>query len=176
MEKGSFENGSVYNHGGAFKIAADCKLGRGNQAYQTIVKMLATNKKNDALKSGVEPYAITNMYLGPENGLRSGEAVMGWITGTAGWLFRCIIEYIVGVKAGYQGLTIAPCLPSSWKDISVRREYRNAVYNIRILNPNGLQTGRLRITVDNQPVAANILPDFNDNKEHSVIVELLKRF
>jgi cellobiose phosphorylase len=155
-----------------FKIAADCKLGRGNLAYKSIRKMMATNKDNDALKSGVEPYAVSNMYLGPENGLRSGEAVMGWVTGTAGWLFRNIVENIAGVKAGYKGLIINPCLPSAWKEVTARREYRDAVYNIRILNPSGLQSAKLAVTVDGTPIQGNTLPDFRDNKEHDVVAEM----
>lgn len=61
MEKGSYENGSVYNHGVAFKIAADCKLGRGNLAYESIKKMLTIEKGSPAIESGVEPYVIINI-------------------------------------------------------------------------------------------------------------------
>ena len=32
--KGFYENGSVYNHGVAFKIVADCVAGRGDHAYR----------------------------------------------------------------------------------------------------------------------------------------------
>lgn len=175
MEKGAYENGSVYNHGVAFKIAADCRLGRGDIANKTVRKMLSNNPKNDCLKSGVEPYAVSNMYLGPENKLRSGEAVMGWITGTAGWLFRDIVENIAGVRAGYRGLELSPCLPSAWKEVSARREYRNATYNIRILNPSGLQTGKLTVFLDGKPLRSNVLPDLHDNREHEVLAEMSHR-
>ncbi len=35
--------------------------------------------------SGVEPYAVTNMYIGPDNPCDAGFAPCSWITGTAGW-------------------------------------------------------------------------------------------
>ena len=60
---GNFENGSVYNHGVAFKAVADCLLGRGDLAYQTLKAISYDNPKN--ADSGVEPYAVTNMYIGP---------------------------------------------------------------------------------------------------------------
>lgn len=172
MEKGAYENGSVYNHGVAFKIAADCKLGRGNAAYESVVKMLSSNSKNSGEVSGVEPYAVTNMYLGPENQLRKGESLMSWITGTAGWLLRCITEFILGVQADYSGLKIEPCIPSHWKDVKVTRTFRNSVYNINIINPKGIEKGRVRITVDGKQIDGKIIPVCCENTEHEVLVEL----
>ena len=171
-EKGCYENGSVYNHGGTFKIAADCMLGRGELAYQTVRMMLSTNPANPAEHSGVEPYAVSNMYLGPENQERSGEAIMSWVTGTAGWLFRSITEYMLGVQADYDGLALKPCLSSQWKEVSIRREYRGAVYRIEIQNPSGLETGTLTVVVDGKPLGGNILPVFSDGQEHRVTVTL----
>ena len=173
FEPGAYENGSVYNHGVAFKIAADCRMGRGNQAYASIKKILGGNPKNPAARSGMEPYAISNMYLGPENQLRAGEAVMGWITGTAPWLFRCIMEFMAGVRADYDGLRIAPCLPAAWKVVKITRKFRGACYRIHILNPRGLQTGRCRLTVDGRELDSDVLPVFQDGRAHEVRVELV---
>jgi len=168
FEKGCYENGSVHPHGGTFKIAADCRLGRGNHAYQTAKMMLATNPANPAERSGAEPYALTNMYLGPENPWRAGESLMGWITGAAGWLFRCLTESMLGVQADYEGLRLWPCLPSYWREVSIQRDYRGALYQITIKNPYGLETGDLQIKVDGQKLPGNILPIFRDGQKHRV--------
>jgi cellobiose phosphorylase len=168
---GCFENGAAYNHGATFKIAADCRLGRGRLAYETVKKMLPTNPKNPPEHSGIEPYAISNMYLGPEN-LRAGEAPMAWITGTAGWLFRCLVEYMLGVRADWDGLAVRPCLPEHWRDLRVRRLFRGAMYDIRILNPKGLQTGKVKITADGQKLQGDILPAYQDGNEHGAEVEI----
>ena len=172
FEKGAYENGAVYNHGSAFKIAADCQLGRGELAYKTAKMILATNPANPSEHSGVEPYAVTNMYLGPENELRAGESLMGWITGTAGWLFRGITEFMLGVQADYDGLVVNPCLSAGWKDVSIRRGFRGAVYLIEIKNPKGLETGTLTLSVDGQAIQGNVLPVFSDGLEHRVVVAL----
>jgi len=172
MEKGSYENGSVYNHGVAFKIAADCKLGRAEQAYTTLKKILPQNPANPALVSGCEPYAITNMYLGPENRLEAGRSVYGWITGTAGWLFRCVTEYMLGVQADYNGLRIAPCLPRAWHAVDIRRRFRGAVYNISIINEAAGKPSKQDIKFDGKSRETNVLP-LPEKGEHMVEVKLL---
>lgn len=40
MLPGVYENGGIYNHAGCFKIMADCKLHRGEQAVGTFLKIL----------------------------------------------------------------------------------------------------------------------------------------
>ena len=86
FKKGLIENGGVYNHGVAFKIVADCLLGRGDIAYQTWRKIAYDNPENP--DNGMEPYVVSNMYIGPDNEYLAGFAPMSWVTGTAGWLYR----------------------------------------------------------------------------------------
>ncbi len=170
FQKGCYENGSVYNHGCAFKMVADCYLKRGNEALKTVKLMLPTNPKNDSAKSGMEPYAISNMYLGPENDYRAGYSPMHWITGTAGWLFRGIVEYMLGVQAEYDGLKIDPALPEEWKKVTVHRMYRDCVYDITLIQNS--YNGKLSITVDGNAIEGNILPHFTDGVAHKVIVNI----
>ena len=130
FQPGLVENGAVYNHGVAFKIAADCMLGRGDNAYKSLKMISYDNPDNP--NNGVEPYAVSNMYMGPESPYLAGFAPMSWITGTAGWLYRCATEFICGIKATPKGLKIVPCLPSEWKEIKVTRKFRGATYSITI--------------------------------------------
>ena len=164
---GFYENGSVYNHGVAFKIVSDCIAGRGDLAYETIKMMMPSNPKNDYKKSGVEPYALCNMYFGPENTTRSGEAPMYWITGTSSWTFRGIVEYLIGVRADYDGLKIEPNIPFDWEYVDVTREFRGAIYKFNIK-----RTGERTIEVDGKTLDTNIVPAFSDGKVHCVNVTL----
>ena len=161
--KGFYENGSVYNHGVAFKIVADCVANRGDNAYKTIKMMLATNPKNS--DSGVEPYALCNMYFGPENETRKGEAPMHWITGTSSWMFRGIVEYLIGVRADFDGLLIDPRLPDGWDNVKITRAFRNAVYSIEIKRGN-----EKAIVVDGKAIDKNVIPVFDDGKKHEVLM------
>ncbi|MBO7525870.1 MAG: hypothetical protein J6T42_03625 [Clostridia bacterium] len=131
FQPGLVENGAVYNHGVAFKIVADCMLGRGDNAYRTL-KLISYDNPNNR-DNGVEPYAVSNMYVGPENPYLAGYAPMSWITGTAGWLYRAITEYICGIKATPHGLKLEPCLPTGWSKIRITRKFRGALYNVEII-------------------------------------------
>ena len=152
---GLVENGSVYNHGVMFKIVADCKLGRGENAYRTFRLISYDNPDNP--DSGVEPYAVSNMYIGPENPCRAGDAPMSWITGSAGWMYRALSEFILGVRAEFDGLEIDPVLPDGWTDVCISRRFRGADYLItyvrgsrRAIEMNGVQ-----ITGKRLPLAAS---------------------
>lgn len=161
---GGYENGSVYNHGVAFKIVADCKLGKNDTAFESLKLISYDNPAN--ANSGVEPYVVSNMYLGPQEPNRRGFAPCSWITGTAGWLYRDITEYILGIKAEFNGLRIAPCLPSCWDGAEVSRIYRGAVYNITLR-----KTGVKKITVDGEEQTSDIIPVFEKDTVHTVVYE-----
>ncbi|MHC4886140.1 MAG: GH36-type glycosyl hydrolase domain-containing protein [Planctomycetota bacterium] len=157
FESGTYENGSVYNHGVAFKIAADIAIGRPERALETIKMILPENRQNPAWPGHVEPYAITNMYLGPHN-LRAGESIYSWATGTAGWLYRIIVEEMLGVKADYNGLRIRPCMPPEWTHVKLDRFFRGRMYHITIDNPLGLASGDVRIVADGSQLAGDLIP------------------
>ena len=148
-----------------FKIVADCVAGRGNRAYETLKKLLPSNPANNFSKSGVEPYALCNMFFGPENETRSGEAPMHWITGTSSWVFRGITEYLLGVRADFEGLIVDPQIPDVWDGAKITRSYRNAVYEIEIRR--GGETGML---IDGKKTQRRIVPVFDDRKIHKVVV------
>ena len=162
FKKGLVENGAVYNHGVAFKIAADCMLGRGDVAYKSFKMISYDNPKNP--DNGVEPYAVSNMYMGPENPHIAGYAPMSWVTGTAGWLYRCVSEYICGVKPTFKGLRVEPCLPSGWNGTKVTRKYRGETYEITFV-----ETGKRKLVCDG--TETEILPLTGKGAIHKVVCE-----
>ena len=163
---GIWENGTPYCHGGTFKIVADCLLGRGDKAYEDMMKILPDSQTNPTEHSGCEPYALTNMYFGPDNP-RRGETLFAWVTGTAGWMFRAITQYMCGFHPSYNGFTLNPCIPADWKEISVRRKFRGDTYLITVKNPDGKQSGASKVTVDGKPADAYV-ELFGDGKEHTI--------
>ncbi len=156
---GVVENGSVYNHGVAFKIVADCMLGRGDNAYKTFQMISYNNPKNP--NNGVEPYAVTNMYIGPENPYLKGYAPMAWVTGTAGWLYRALTEYICGVRPVKDGLLVKPCFPSLWDKVTVKRKYRGGDYEIRFIRGE-----KEKVVFDGKEIVTSILPVGEENVKH----------
>jgi len=160
--QGLVENGAVYNHGCAFKIMADCKLGDGKLAYNDYLLMKANNPENP--DNGMEPYAVSNMYIGEECPYKSmrGFAPMSWVTGTASWLYRDLTEGILGVTAQFDGLKISPCLPDGWSGIHIIRVYRDAKYDIII------RRGERKTIYDGMLLSDDVVP--YDGNNHCVEV------
>ncbi len=158
---GGYENGSVYIHGVTFKIVADGILKNADRAYETVKLIRCNNPKNP--NSGVEPYAVSNMYLGPQQSDRPGYSFFSWITGSAGWLYRGITEYIIGVRSEFNGLRVDPCLPSEWDEVEVSRIYRGATYNINIK-----KTGVKSVVMDGKTLEDNLLPITPEGTVHTV--------
>jgi cellobiose phosphorylase len=127
---GMYENGTPYCHGTAFKIVADCCAGRAAEAWASFRKVLPDTAVHPSSVSGCEPYAFTNQYLGPRNG-RAGSSISGWITGTAAWMFRAVWEYFLGVRPGYDGFHVCPCLPPEWPVVEAERDLRGVRYRFR---------------------------------------------
>lgn len=170
---GIWENGCPYCHGSAFKMVADCILGRGNAAYATLCKIMPDAPDNPTEASGCEPYAFTNMYLGPENP-RPGFAMFGWISGTAGWVFRAVTQSMLGFQPEYDGFTVQPCLPAAWEACSFERQFRGNRYSIEIHNPQHVQKGVVSISLDGQERTNTYIPYIEDHALHHIVVVMGK--
>jgi len=130
LEPGTFENGSVYQHAVTFKIFADIASGRPEEALQTFLNLLPTNPENFDCRRTSEPYVTGNYYCGPAH-KRFGQNFFTWFTGNPAWLLRAGFDEILGVKADYEGLRIAPRVPAAWNRFTVRRKFRGTDYSIR---------------------------------------------
>ncbi len=168
---GIWENGTPYCHGGSFKVVVDCLCGRGDKAYETILKILPDSATNPSDHSGCEPYVVTNMYFGPDNP-RRGETLFAWVTGTAGWMFRAITQYMLGFYPDYDGFTVSPCIPAEWDKVTLTRTYRGATYNITVNNPNGVESGVKSVTLDGVAVDGNFIPVDVSGSTHDITVTL----
>jgi cellobiose phosphorylase len=69
-----------------------------------------------------------------------------------------MIEFILGVRRGYDGLIIDPCLPSSQQEAVIERVYRGRTYRIQIENREGRCCHASRIEVNGRPTQGNVLP------------------
>ncbi len=168
MLPGLFENGGVYCHATGFKILMDCKTGRGNKALETLKKIMPDSEKNPSIQSGAEPYVFTNCYSA--NPGYYGKSYQSWTTGTSAWCLMGLYEGILGVKADYDGLRVEPCFPAEWECAEMTRSFRGAQYHVVFKNPEGLEGGAARISVDGKGLFSSVLPDFRDGQQHEIEV------
>ena len=103
-----------------------------------------------------------------------GNAKNSWLTGTAAWTLKAATDWILGIRPEFKGLLIDPCIPESWNGFNVIRNYRNSIYKINVQNPDHISKGIQEIIVDNKNINGNLIPIFNDNKDHEITVKMGK--
>lgn len=146
---GTTENGAVYCHAAMFKAYADCLAGDFDGAFETIKKTLPENSKNPSEKSLQAPIFVPNYYYGLTDSPNFGISSNVYSTGTASWLMWLAAEQLLGVRAGFDGLSIEPHLPEGWDFARVNKKFRGAEYKITIR-----RTGTRSISVDGKESAS----------------------
>jgi cellobiose phosphorylase len=157
VRPGYATNGGSYCHAVGFKTVADCMLGRADEAWRSVRKTMPDSPWNPLSRSLAEPFSFTNCYdLFPE---RYGISQYPWRTGTASWFCMAIVEWILGVRRGYRGLLIDPCLTSAIPRARVTRTFRGATFDIHIDNTAGRARGTREIRLSGELIQGNTLPD-----------------
>ena len=168
--EGYKENAGIFCHNNPWVIIGMTVAGRGNEAWEHYTKILPSyvEEKYQTLHK-VEPYVNCQMVAG-KDAFKPGEGKNSWLTGTAAWMWLTISQYILGIQPDYEGLAVRPCLPSTAREYTVRRRFRDAEYTITVKNPEGRQTGVSSMTVDGNPVSGSVIP-YSEGK-HVVEVTL----
>jgi cyclic beta-1,2-glucan synthetase len=119
----------------------------------------------------VEPYVVAgDVYAEPPHAGRGGWT---WYSGSAGWLYRAGLEWMLGFRVRGQELCIDPCIPRNWPGYSINFRYHSATYKITVENPRGICRGISSISADGTFVIgrANI-PLADDGAEHQILITL----
>ncbi|UCE07593.1 MAG: glycosyl transferase, partial [bacterium] len=167
--QGYKENGGVFCHNNPWIMIAETMLGNGDRAFEYYRKIAPAYLEEISDLHKTEPYVYSQMIAG-KDAFRPGEAKNSWLTGTAAWNFFAISQYILGIRPEYEGLRIDPCIPTAWKGFIVNRKYRNARYQIEILNPDHVSKGIKSLSVDGIEVTGNLIPVHDDALTHNVQV------
>jgi cellobiose phosphorylase len=168
---GTKENGTIFCHPVAWAIMAECVLGRGDRAYEIwkTTSFIKRGTEPDIYKA--EPYVYVEYVHGPDSA-SYGLGEFSWLTGTAAWMWKVSIDWILGVRAELRGLLIDPCIPADWDGFKVTRRFRRAVYDIEVINPDHVNMGVSEIIVDGKPWESHLLPVFSDGKTHKIEVRM----
>ena len=151
------ENGGVFCHNNPWIIIAETILGHGDRATELLKKICPVHLEDKSEMHKTEPYAYCQMVSGPDAPV-NGEGKNSWLTGSASWGFTSVSQYILGIRPGFTGLVIDPCIPSGWKGFKCTRKYRGATYEITVSNPDGKEKGIKEIRQDGAVLSGNTLP------------------
>ncbi len=147
------ENGGQYTHSSCWVIIAESILGFGDKAleyYRMINPIEHSRTKEASNKYKVEPYVIPADIYGAGN--LAGRGGWTWYTGSASWYYMAGIEYILGFKIENNTIKINPCIPKEWKEYEIKYRYKNAIYNIKVKNPEGKNTGISKIIINGKEI------------------------
>lgn len=119
-----------------------------------------------------EPYSYCQFVVGKSH-TAFGRARHPFMTGTGGWAYFAATQYMLGIKPGLKELFVNPCIPEEWDGFSVKRRFRNAVYDIRVENPLHISKGIQKIYVDGKETEK--IPVCKPGTAHTVLVIMGRR-
>jgi cellobiose phosphorylase len=165
------ENGGQYTHGALWTAMAFAALGDDARAWELTTMINPLNHARtpqDVATYKVEPYVVAaDVYaLAPHTG-RGGWT---WYTGSAGWMYRLILESLLGVTLEADRLRFAPRLPPTWNGFKLRYRYRGTHYDIVVRRSEVESEGSPSVTIDGVAQEANVVHLADDGQEHHVEV------
>ncbi|MBL9167565.1 MAG: hypothetical protein JNN07_07470 [Verrucomicrobiales bacterium] len=163
------ENGGQYTHGAIWTAMAFALLGEDDRAWE-LFRLLnpihhgSTAKQIQTYK--VEPYVVAaDVYaVAPHTG-RGGWT---WYTGSAGWMYRLLVETLLGVNIEGDRLRLTPRLPKAWRKYTIHYRYHQTMYHITISHPSEGVATPSRLLLDGKPLPSEIVPLVDDRRDHSV--------
>jgi len=163
------ENGGQYTHGVIWTIAAFAMLGNGDRAGELFSMLNPINharSRTAANRYRVEPYvACGDVYSMPPNVGRGGWT---WYTGSAAWMYRVAIEYMLGIRLQGDMLRIEPVIPRNWPQFEATVRHGDATYEIIVENPDRCSSGIASLSLDGVVLQAGPIPMVRDGGIHRV--------
>lgn len=168
------ENGGQYTHAAIWAIMAHAALGEGERAWRlfNLINPIRHGRTPEAIAVyKTEPYVIAaDVYTAPEHAGRGGWT---WYTGAAGWMYRLLLESLLGldVRGDVRGeagvFRLRPLLPAGWPGFSLRLRLENTRYAVTLRR--GDTPGVVpRIVLDGTPLPGTDIPILADGGEHRV--------
>ncbi|WP_371861532.1 GH36-type glycosyl hydrolase domain-containing protein [Pseudoduganella armeniaca] len=161
------ENGGQYTHAAVWTVMAFAQLGETDKAWE-LMRLInpvqhASNGDNVATYK-VEPYVVTADIYAVEPHV--GRGGWSWYTGSSGWMYRLILESLLGVRRMGERLAVAPRLPADWDGFALSYRYGTSRYLIRVTR------GATALVVDGDFIADGVIALVDDGKEHAVEVRI----
>ena len=170
------ENGGQYTHAAIWTVMAFAKMGDNERAWELLNLINPVNHgrtAEDIAVYKVEPYVVAaDVYAVSPHVGRGGWT---WYTGSSGWMYRLIVESLLGVRLEGTRLFIAPCLPADWTSYKLNYRYRNTTYRI-VVTQTMVEGVTFNLKVDGVEQADGAIALIDDRREHLVEISMHNRF
>ena len=169
------ENGGQYTHAALWMAMAMARKGDGERAVQLLRMLNPIEHARDATsvwRYGVEPYVVAaDVYRLPG---RIGQGGWSWYTGSAAWMYRAWVEEVLGLQIRAGELRLRPVIPAAWPGFSLSYRHGEAIYAIRVENPDGCECGVVWVEMDGKRVADGVISLERGSIKHQVLVRMGK--
>ncbi len=160
------ENGGQYTHAAIWTTMAFAALGDSRRAWELLGLINPVNHASTPAGVAtykVEPYVIAaDVYaVSPHTG-RGGWT---WYTGSAGWMYRLIVESLLGLSLEVDKLRMTPCLPADWETFKMHYRFRETVYHISVTQMRDVSS-EMVVVVDGVEQSDKTIPLVDDRREH----------
>jgi cyclic beta-1,2-glucan synthetase len=163
------ENGGQYTHAAVWVVMASALLGDYDRAWELFGLLNPVNHGSTAAQINtykVEPYVVAaDVYAVPPHTGRGGWT---WYTGSAGWMYRLLIEILLGLNLEGDRMRLTPRLPKHWATCRILYRYRQTPYHISIARLSSGVPGAALISLDGVELPDGMIPLVNDQREHGV--------
>jgi cellobiose phosphorylase len=143
------ENGGQYTHGAVWTTMAFAALGDSRRAWELLSMINPVNhgKSVEGIERyKVEPYVVAaDVYAVSPH---TGQGGWTWYTGSAAWMYRLIVESLLGLKLETDKLSFSPCIPAKWDGFTVHYRFRETIYHIQVMQPKADDKETTTVTVD----------------------------
>ena len=163
------ENGGQYTHAAVWAAMAFAAAGNGPRAWELLDLINPVHRTADPAAANrymVEPYVVAaDVYTNPQHGGRGGWT---WYTGSAGWMYRLVVESLLGVHLEVDHLRITPLVPPEWPAFDVHYRWRDTMHHIHVVNATSGDGARVvvRVVADGVVCTDQRVPLHDDQSEH----------
>ncbi len=167
------ENGGQYTHAAIWAAMAFAQRGNPAHAWELFGMINPINHGRSAEEIAtykVEPYVIAADVYGVVPHV--GRGGWTWYTGSAGWMYRLILESLLGLRLEGDRLRIEPCLPADWDGFKLSYRYRETRYTLVVTQQASEADSEPRVTLDGVQQADLTIPLIDDRRQHAVEVML----
>ena len=167
------ENGGQYTHSAIWTILAAVASGDGERAWElfSLINPIAHGTQpEDIATYRVEPYVVAADVYGVDPHI--GRGGWTWYTGSAGWMYRLIVESLIGLRLEVDKLYITPCLPKQWDKFRVHYRYGETFYHITI-QTTGEGATVSRTLLDGVELTHDSISLVDDGRDHEIKIEIL---
>ena len=164
------ENGGQYTHAAIWTAMAFAHMGDGEKAWELLRMINPVRHGVDAqavARYKVEPYVVTaDVYAVAPHVGRGG---WSWYTGSSGWLYRLIVESLLGLTREANMLRLLPTMPAEWDRFKLHYRFGASSYAITVEKAQGRPVG---LSLDGVAQAGDSIALRDEGREYAVLLLL----